>query len=400
VQAVGTADAPNYSLRASVILNALWVPLFIQDTVLMLIAVPAVLLRLDPREHTHALALITSAVSVVPMVVLPVAGALSDSWRKRGGSRRAAVLLGIAVDLVALAMLPSAQSVASLSALMIVATVGFNVAFAAYSAMLPEIVPRSAWGAASGVRGVAVLIGTLAGFGIGAVASPGAVFVITAVAMALGALTLWPIREQSSLASGERAVVRDWHDFALVFAARAWIALGLSLLYTFVFYFFSDILKIHDAPAGTAFVGTFGLLGAVLSSVFLGILSDRFPRKWVVAASGIPMTLAAIGFAAVPRVEYILGFAVLFGLGYGGLNAVGWALAIDAMPALGDIGRDLGIWGIAQNLPAVIAPFIGYSLLARFGGGVDGYRALFAAAALSFLIGSLVTLGVRGRRPA
>jgi len=365
----------------------------------MLIAVPAALLRLDPAEHTKALALLTSAVSVVPMIVLPVAGALSDALRRRGGSRRAAVLFGIVIDLAALAALPAAHSVLALSALMIVATLGFNIAFAAYSAMLPEIVPRSVWGAASGVRGVAVLIGTLAGFGIGAVASPNAVFVITAVAMAVGALTLWPIAERTQPASADHAVVRDWHDFALVFVARAWIALGLSLLYTFVFYFFNDILKVHDAPAGTAFVGTFGLLGAVLSSVFLGVLSDRVSRKWVVAASGIPMTLAAIGFAAVPREEYILGFAVLFGLGYGGLNAVGWALAIDAMPALGDIGRDLGIWGIAQNLPAVVAPFIGYWLLARFGGGIDGYRALFAAAALSFLIGSLVTLGVRGHRP-
>jgi hypothetical protein len=306
------------------------------------------------------------------------------------------VVAGIVVDVAALVLLPTARSTFALSALMIVATLGFNVSFAAYSAMLPEIVPRTSWGAASGVRGVAVLVGTLAGFGIGAVASPNAAFLITAASLVAGALTLWPIVETRAQRDGERAHVRDWHDFTLVFLARAWIALGISLLYTFIFYFFSDVLKVHDAPAGTAFVGTFGLIGAVASSIALGVISDRFPRKWVVAASGIPMTLAAVGFAAVPHVQWIVAFAVLFGLGYGGLNAVGWALAIDAMPALGDIGRDLGIWGIAQNLPAVIAPFVGYWILARFGGGLGGYRALFAAAALSFLIGSVTTLFIRG----
>jgi MFS family permease len=389
-------SAQAYNLRSSSVLNAMWIPLMIQDTVIMLIAVPAVLLRLDPSEHTRALAVLMSIVSIVPMIVLPLAGAISDAMRRRGFPRRTLVVAGVVVDAAALLLVPATHSVAALSGLMVVASVGYNVAWAAYSAMLPEIVPRASWGAASGVRGVAVLIGTLAGFGLGAVVPPDANFAVTAAAMVLGAFTLWPIVEGRPPETGERAHVRDWHDFVLVFLARAFIALGLSLLYTFIFYFFSDILRVHDAPASTAFVGTFGLLGAIASSVFLGVLSDRVPRKWVVAASGIPMTLAAVGFAVVPRAEGLLAFAVLFGIGYGGLNSVGWALAIDAMPALGDIGRDLGLWGIAQNLPSVLAPPLGYWLLARFGGGLDGYRALFAAAALSFAVGSAVTLAVYG----
>jgi MFS family permease len=394
------ATGATYPLGASVLLNALWTPLFIQDTALLLIAVPAVLLHLAPRDHVHALAIITSIVSVVPMIVLPLSGAASDALRRRGIPRRSLVFAGIVLDVAALVLLPASRTTFELTALMTISMLGFNVSFAAYSAMLPEIVPQASWGSASGVRGVAVLIGTLAGFTIGAFVSPAVVFLATAASLVVFAFTLFAVAEPKHKADGAHAQMRDWHDFSLVFVARAWIALGLSLLYTFVFYFFSDILHAKNPPQGTALVGAFGLVGAVVSSIAAGSISDRFPRKYVVALCGVPMTLAAIGFAAVPSQQWILAFAVLFGFGYGGLNAVGWALAFDAMPALGDIGRDLGIWGIAQNLPAVIAPAVGYWLIARFGGGLDGYRALFAAAALSFLFGSITTLGVRGTAAA
>jgi MFS family permease len=107
------------------------------------------------------------------------------------------------------------------------------------------------------------------------------------------------------------------------------------------------------------------------------------------------MVLAALGFGLVPSERAVVGFAILFGIGYGGVISTGWALAIDALPELGDVARDLGIWGIAQNLPGVLAPPFGYWLLARFGGGLIGYRALFVAAAVSFAIGSLAVLATK-----
>jgi hypothetical protein len=78
--------------------------------------------------------------------------------------------------------------------------------------------------------------------------------------------------------------------------------------------------------------------------------------------------------------------------------STGWALAIDSVPKLRDVARDLGIWGIAQNFPAVIAPLFGGWLLAEYGTTIAGYRLLFFAAAGSFAIGSLSVLAV-GRRP-
>ena len=154
-----------------------------------------------------------------------------------------------------------------------------------------------------------------------------------------------------------------------------------------------------SCSAGTGLVAGCALLGAIVSSIWLGNLSDKVPRKVVVALAGLPMALAAFGFAAFPNERWILLFAALFGLGYGGVLSTGWALAIDAMPQLRDIARDLGLWGIAQNLPPVVAPFAGWALLNHFGGtsSLFAYQMLFAVAGVCFLIGSASVLWVRGK---
>jgi MFS family permease len=248
------------------------------------------------------------------------------------------------------------------------------------------------------MRGAATLIGTVIGLGLaGTVAQPGTVFIGTALLLALSSFSLFGFVEPVWQAP-ERVHVARWHDFVIVFLARGFVYFGLTLLMTFVLYFFQDILKAGNPSAGTAFVGIFSLAGAIVASVVLGVLSDRYSRKVIVAICGIPMAIAAIGFALAPNTNAMLVFAVLFGLGLGGILSVGWALAIDSLPELTDVGRALGIWGIATHLPAVIAPAFGGAVLFAFGGSRTGYQTIFAFAGLSFLLASLTVLRV-GTRP-
>ncbi len=97
--------------------------------------------------------------------------------------------------------------------------------------------------------------------------------------------------------------------------------------------------------------------------------------------------------------RFIFVYAALFGLGFGGVFSVGWALALDAIPEIGDVARDLGVWGTLSSLPAVAAPGIGAWIIAHGATTADGYRWLFAAAGACFAIGSLWVLRV-GRRVA
>jgi MFS family permease len=155
------------------------------------------------------------------------------------------------------------------------------------------------------------------------------------------------------------------------------------------------VLGVRNASASTGLIAAAAMVGAVASSIVAGVVSDKFDRRWVVCLSGLPMTVAAFGFALAPDLRFVFVYALLFGLGYGGVFAVGWALALDSVPELGDVARDLGIWGTLSNLPMVIAPAIGALIIARGATPSEGYRWLFASAGACFLLGSLTVLAVR-----
>jgi MFS family permease len=365
----------------------------------MTIAVPAALLRLAPTSYVGVLSIMVSTAMFGAMIVPPVAGWFSDRVRRRGGARRGFVVAGFLVDVIALIALAFTHSLLAFGAWLTVAIVGANAALAAYQAMLPEQVPRARWGVVSGVRGAASLAGTILGLVIaGAVPDPNVTFLVAAGVIVLCGLSLFWIREEGWV-EPDRAHVADWHDFVVVFAARMLVFFGLVLLQTFVLYYFRDIQGVPKPAAGTAIAAFCTMIGATASSVYLGILSDRAPRKIVTALACVPMAIAAIGFAVAPAPQWIFLYAFLFGIGFGGVFSSGWALAMDSIPAMRDVARDLGLWGVATNLPNVVAPLIGGWMIGYFHGTRAGYQAVFALAGLSFALAALTVLRVgRGRR--
>ncbi|MDQ6944094.1 MAG: MFS transporter [Candidatus Eremiobacteraeota bacterium] len=379
-------------------MNALWVGIHFQDTALVAIVVPAIVLRLAPHDHTAVLAMLATFVYVAVAVVPPVAGWLSDRARRRGGDRRRETALALLVDVLAIGAMAFAASVGAVGAALVAATIAITAAQTIYQALLPEVVPRAAWGTSSGARGVMTLAGTVLGLLAAALLPPQlALFAMVAV-MVVAALSLAAIPAPAAGAPTPHATIRDRHDLTVTLFARGWIVLGMTLLNTYVLYFFNDVLGARDASLKTGLVAGSALVGAIVSSVLAGKLSDRFDRRWVVALSGVPMTLAATGFALVPEPQLIFVYAGLFGLGFGGVFAVGWALALDTIPELGDVARDLGVWGTLSNLPSIAAPAIGGWIIVHGATPADGYRWLFASAGLCFAIGSLVVLRV-GHEP-
>jgi MFS family permease len=380
------------------LLNALWIPLAFQDAALMAIAVPAALLHLVPHDYRTVLAALSSGSSFAAMLVPPLAGWFSDRHKRGGGSRRVLVAFGISLNVLALIGLALARDLGFFAFFLVVAIASANVALAAYQALLPEIVPRAQWGIVSGIRGAATLVGAALGLSIaGELPEPTLTFLATAAILAVFAFSLFGITD-GNWSEPEHAHVRDWHDFRIVFAARAGVFFGLTLLMTFVLTFFHDVLHVANPAAGTGLVGLSSLVGALVSSVWLGFLSDRVPRRIVVSLAGVPMTLAALGFAFAPDQTWMLPFAALFGIGFGGIISTGWALAMDSVPELRDVARDLGIWGIATHLPNVLAPLVGGGVLAAFDGSRVGYQIVFGIAGLSFALTSLVVLRI-GRKP-
>ena len=357
------------------------------------------MLRLAPRHHVEVLAALATFVGAAVALTPPLAGILSDRARRRGGDRRRETACALAVDVIALGAMTFAASVGALGAALVAATIALTAAQTIYQALLPEVVPRAAWGMAAGVRGAMTLLGIVFGLLCAALLPPQQALIVTALVVALAATTLALIPAPlPAPPPAPHAVVRDRHDLGVTLIARGWIVLGMTLLNTYVLYFFSDVLHVRDASLGTGLVAGAALVGAIASSIWTGTLSDAIDRRLVVAYSGVPMTLAALGFALFPDQRWIFAYSALFGLGFGGVFSVGWALALDAIPELGDVARDLGVWGTLSGLPAIVAPGIGAWTIARGATPADGYRLLFALAGACFALGSLTVLRV-GRAP-
>lgn len=389
-----------FGSRRQIGLSAYWFSLNFQSAALLTIVIPTTLDRLSGSGHTSQLARLAVLGALIAMLIPPVAGVMSDRARARGGQRRTMLIWGTGLNMVGLAIAADAQAIPWLTAGFFTAVFGQNVATAAYQAMMPEAVPRGQWGAASGYMGVASLLGTIVGLAIVSLTSPGVGYTAMAVSAALGAgYTCLSVRERRGAAALERpgARIRNRRDFYVVFLARFMVIFGQTLLMTYVLYFFQDVLRVHNAAASTALVAVMALVGAAFSAWAAGAMSDRLDRPILVFLAGLPMAAAALGFGMVPRLSWVLVFAVCWGLGYGAYLSVDWALALDAIPDLQNVARDLGIWGIASNLPAVLAPAVGGVILVRILPASAAYHDLFLLAGTTFLLGSVIVLWVRGK---
>lgn len=357
------------------------------------------MLQIAPGAHTAVLAMLSTSAALAAAAIPLFAGAFSDRARRAGGDRRAQTAAFLTLDAIALIAMAFVGSTAAIGTTLVVAIGALTAAQTVYQVLLPEIVPRAHWGLSAGFRGAMTLGGTIGGLAVAALLAPAAALIVTALFVVASAFTLLFIPAPGGASEAPpHALVRDRRDLGITLIARAWIVLGMSLLNTYVLYFFSDVLHVRDASLGTGLVAAAALVGAVVSSVVAGLLSDRFDRRIVVALSGVPMTAAAFGFALAPTLQLVFLYAALFGLGYGGVFSVGWAIALDAIPELGDVARDLGIWGTLSNLPAVAAPALGAALIAHGATPGEGYRWLFVAAGAAFALGSVTVLAVRQAR--
>ena len=103
------------SIKQQSLLNAYWIPINFQNSAILTIAVPAALLHLAGAHHTAVLAILISVAGVLSMLVPPVAGAMSDHFRRKGGLRRPFIVAGAVVNVVGLFWLSRTTSIEQFS---------------------------------------------------------------------------------------------------------------------------------------------------------------------------------------------------------------------------------------------------------------------------------------------
>jgi Na+/melibiose symporter-like transporter len=380
--------------------------------------------------------------TVVAIVWQPIVGGISDRTVTRWGRRRPFIFSGTIGDLLFLAGIALAGNYWWLVILYFGLQFTSNTAQAPYQGLLPDVVPASQRGEASGYYGVANLVGIAAGtvgagillayFGRGpAILSIALVLVTTMLATVL----LVPDRAEPVEAQfqGLREMLRKTFGvplrnapFVWLMVSRLLIFMGFGGLQTYAYFYFDNVFFHHDARATALAAST--LLGIAIAVAALiswpaSRLSDRTGRRPLILAAGL---LGAAGslvlvfshylwlpeavvapLAAALKVPELAAQATLtglvIGLGLGVFFSVDWAFIQDIIPGH-EGGLYMGFSNIATAGAGIIAVAVGGPLLDLFNRGGQilglpgGFPVVFGLFVVWFVVGSLSILKVPERR--
>ncbi|MGZ3457280.1 MAG: MFS transporter [Archangium sp.] len=384
--------------------------------------------------------------SITGILVPPLLGAWSDRVRLRVGRRRPFMVVGTALNLVALAgmaTLPFLKTGSLWSftgaywlyvGAYLMANFANNVATAPYTALMPDVVPPEQRGSVAGWYGLMTLLGNGVGMGLASSmvsqqASLGdfqgqihRVYLAIGFILVVGvAVTVLSTREPplttapkpfhwGTFLQGFVAPFRS-RDFRWVFLTRMLMSMGVFSVQSFLMFYLRDVVKDFSVSgrllAPTPELAVLGMLGLLLllalpSTLIAGKLSDRYGRKRVVYVAGGIQAVVAMGLILADQYLAALFIGALFGIGYGAYESVNWALATDVLPDMDDAAKDMGIWHMSLTVPQLLATPIAGWLLDTFnavgtrgGRPTLGYTVIFSVAILYFGLGTVFVARVK-----
>ncbi len=380
----------------------------------------------DSTKGTQ-LGLVLSAGALISMIAAPVFGALSDRIRLPGGRRKPWVVIGTAgtaVGLVGMAYLIQdghPESIWLWSIAFWVVQLFNNMATAPYAALIPDLVSTEQRGSASGWLGLMTILGNfiggLMGFLVAPLGIPAIYFVMIGLLILGTAVTWFGVNEPNisreippfKLGEFLRSLIDPFKqsDFTWVLMTRLLVTMGIYTVQEFIQYYMGDVIgapfvlagfgQVADtAEAAVSFFFPALLLGAVITTLVAGVLSDKYGRKRVVYLSGALMGAVCLVFILSHSFTITVIMGIVFGLGYGAYQSVDWALVSDVLPSIDDYAKDMGVWHVADVLPQIVATPIAGVLLDNFqrvGKAQNipnlGYTVIFVVATVFFALGTI-----------
>jgi MFS family permease len=421
--ALAPSLAPDVPTRHVSVVDLFWLGLFwfalsFHWGALLTVVIPAEVLRFVPEAQKGAyLGLLFAAGAVMAMVVSPISGALSDRSTLPMGRRRPFVIAGVLVNVLGLMVMGHASAYAWYVGGLAVVQAATNFAGGAFNGLIPDRIPQSQRGVASGVLGFMMMSGTivaalLAGHLVGHGQTASVYLIDAGLFLACTTIMVLQVKEDRlrdappfSLGAFVRSFwvdPRRYPDFGWMFLTRGLVMLGFYTMISFLQFFVKDTLHLTVAEAArvTGVLSAVTIAAGTIVALAAGWISDRIGRKGIVSVSGFFLALTSFGLLTQPPFSTLIWIAVLFGIGYGAFTSVDWALAIDVLPSRGTAAKDLGIWGVANTLPQVLAPIVAGPVLDTFNrrSPNSGYAVVFSGAIVCVVLASIFIWKIRGAR--
>ena len=384
-----------------------------------------------------ATAILALAGALMALLVQPLAAAVSDYTKTRWGRRKPYIFIGTLLDVLFLAGLAWSNTFLAVFAFIVLLQFSSNFAQGPFQAYVPDLVPASQVGIASGLMGVMIVTGNFVGIGAAAIAIAMGDFRWGIAAVAVLELTTMlvtvlgvreppgvaPPRQSKTLGGAIRGTAKEvlsHRSFLWLLGSRAFFLVAVSLLTRMALFYMRDTVGLAPDQGALA-VGVAGALVLItngLAAYPSGILSDRLGRKtmiYVACAMGflgmLPLVLAqrdpaitigplAFGGGSLEIVYPVAGLSIiLVGAGFGTFFAVDWALITDIIPKQ-TTGRYMGISNVVTAMAGPMALFIGGITAAVFNQVAFGLgpRMAMLVAAIFNVVAALLLRPVDPRR--
>ena len=363
------------------------------------------------------LAIIMLAGAIAPIIVQPTIGVLSDYTVTRWGRRKPYIVVGSLLDVVFLAGLAFNNDFVAMVAFYFLLQVSSNFAQGPFQGYVPDLVPAKQVGTASGLMGLMLTLGTIAGVGIATVG--GLTDNVALATLALGVVeVVTMIVLVATVDEGRSAPrrTRPWREIALSAWGRdilqqrdvLWLLLVRLLflgaynatLIAVGYFRRSHGLSPDDADQtvflATAIVGVSTALAAIPG----GRLSDRLGRRPVIWAAGLIAGAGLLGVALAPTPELAIVSWIPFGIGMGIFLSADWALMADVIPKH-TAGRYMGILNAGTAMAGPVFIIVAgpvQDLVAAAWGDAAGPRVAMGVAAGFVALSALALTKVDPRR--
>jgi MFS family permease len=371
------------------------------------------------------LGIVTGIGALAALVFNPVAGHISDRWR-RIDNRAYTVLFGLVAGTLGQVILAYQHSVLGIAIWWTICQAAINVAYSPMSAVIVDHVDRKSWGLVWGLVSVAQAVGLIVGLAVVVLVFPSTTAGMLSVAVGYG-LFLIPLvvvlhrlprvssdsadSDSTDSASADSAsadsasadsasadasdarpregsiagslpafrALLGGRGFRSVMVGRFLIMLAETISLLYLYYYLQDDIRYPKPGHGQLILILIATIATIMATVIVGRVADRsggYRRYSVLAAALLAATVLAIAGLTAWTLVMVCAFAL--GAGYGAFMSVSQALSLTVLPDPATAGRDLGILNIAYTIPQVIGAPVAGLVVADLG----GYRGLFVFAAL------------------
>src|SRR5207249_3833663 len=293
------ASPPRLRAVNFVVLSLYWIAIGYLWNSLTALILPDMIIQLVGRENEGtAASFLKSFGTVVAIVWQPIVGGISDRAQTRWGRRRPFIVAGTLGDLLFLAGIALAGSYWWVVVFYFLLQFASNTAQAPYQGLLPDVVPETQRGEASGYYGVANLVGiaggtVAAGLLLAHFGREAAIFSIGALLVATMLATVLLVPDRVRPVEGHFQDLREMLrktfgvplrnvPFVWLMVSRLLIFMGFGGLQNYAFFYFDNVFFHHDRKATAIAAST--LLGIAIAMAALvswpaSWLSDRIGRR-------------------------------------------------------------------------------------------------------------------------